>query len=187
VAPIAGRAPAAGQTIVTAPYPVAQLERVDEAACAWVERLKSIVKICRNLRSEMNLSPAARPPLVAFGDSQFIHAAAPLLKALIKVSDVKVFDDEASFDQATKILPVAVVDGGRFALHVEIDVGAERDRLTKEIARLEGEIVKANNQLGNANFVSRAKPEVVEQMRTRLAGFVETVARMKAQVEQLGR
>ena len=56
----------------------------------------------------------------------------------------------------------------------------------KEITRLEGEIEKAHKQLGNENFVSRAKPEVVGQMRERLAGFVETVARMKAQREQLG-
>jgi len=97
-----------------------------------------------------------------------------------------VFADEAAFAQATRLTPVAVQGDVRLSLHVEIDVAAERERLGKEIARLEGEIVKANNQLGNQNFVSRAKPEVVEQMRTRLAGFVETVARMKAQLEQLG-
>jgi len=186
VAPIAGRAPAPGQTIATAPYPVAQPERIDEAACAWVERLKAVVGACRNLRSEMNLSPAERMPLLAFGDAGFVNAAAPLLKALAKVSEVQVFADEAAFAQATRLTPVAVQGDVRLSLHVEIDVAAERERLGKEIARLEGEIVKANNQLGNQNFVSRAKPEVVEQMRTRLAGFVETVARMKAQLEQLG-
>ena len=94
--------------------------------------------------------------------------------------------DEAAFVDATKLLPVAVEGPVRLALHVEIDVGAERERITKEIARLEVEIEKARKQLGNENFVSRAKPEVVEQMRTRLAGFVETVARLKAQLEQLG-
>ncbi len=186
VAPIAGRAPAAGGTIATAPYPVAQLERVDEAACAWVGQLKAVVGACRNLRSEMNLSPAERMPLLTFGDADFVNAAAPLLKALAKVSEVQVIADEAAFTQATKMAPVAVQGDVRLALHVEIDVGAERERLAKEITRLEGEIVKANNQLGNQNFVSRAKPEVVDQMRTRLAGFVETVARMKAQREQLG-
>jgi len=186
VAPIAGRAPVAGGTIATASYPVAQLERVDEAACAWVAQLKSVVGACRNLRSEMNLSPAERMPLLTFGDAAFVTAAAPLLKALAKVSEVQVIADEAAFTQATKMAPVAVQGDVRLALHVEIDVEAERERLSKEIARLEGEIVKADNQLGNQNFVSRAKPEVVQQMRTRLVGFVETVARMKAQREQLG-
>jgi len=186
VAPIAGRKPADGATIATAPYPVAQLERIDEAACAWVAQLKSVVGACRNLRSEMNLSPAERMPLLTYGDAAFVTAAAPLLKALAKVSEVAVIADEAAFTQATKMAPVAVQGDVRLALHVEIDVEAERERLGKEITRLEGEIVKADNQLGNQNFVSRAKPEVVEQMRTRLAGFIETVARMKAQREQLG-
>jgi valyl-tRNA synthetase len=186
VAPIAGRAPAAGQTIATAAYPQAQPERIDQAACAWVERLKAVVGACRSVRKQMNLSDAERMPLLTHGDADFIAQATPLLKALAKVSEVRVIADEAGFTDATKLLPVAVEGGVRLALLVEIDVGAERDRLTKEITRLEGEIVKANNQLGNENFVSRAKPEVVEQMRTRLAGFVETVARMKAQREQLG-
>ncbi|MEP6502507.1 MAG: class I tRNA ligase family protein, partial [Betaproteobacteria bacterium] len=186
VAPIAGRAPAAGGTIATAPYPVAQLERVDEAACAWMAQLKAVVGACRNLRSEMTLSPAERMPLLTFGDAAFVTAAAPLLKALAKVSEVKIFADEAEFTQATKMSPVAVQGDVRLALHVEIDVEAERERLAKEITRLEGEIEKAHKQLGNENFVSRAKPEVVEQMRTRLAGFIEAVARMKAQREQLG-
>ncbi len=186
VAPIAGRAPAAGQTIATAPYPVAQLERVDEAACAWVDRLKSLVGACRSVRKQMNLSDAERMPLLTHGDAEFIAQATPLLKALAKVSEVRVIADEAAFIEATKLLPVAVEGAVRMALLVEIDVGAERDRLAKEITRLEGEIVKADKQLGNENFVSRAKPEVVAQMRERLAGFVETVARMKAQREQLG-
>ena len=186
VAPIAGRAPAAGQTIATAPYPVAQLERIDEAACAWVERVKALVGATRSVRKQMNLSDAERMPLLTHGDAEFVAQAAPLLKALAKVGEVRVIADEAAFAEATKLLPVAVEGNVRLALHVEIDVGAERDRLTKEITRLEGEIVKANNQLGNENFVSRAKPEVVEQMRARLAGFIETVARMRAQRDQLG-
>jgi valyl-tRNA synthetase len=187
VAPIAGRAPAPGQTIATAPYPVAQLERVDEAACAWVERVKALIGACRSVRKQMNLSDAERMPLLTHGDAEFVAQATPLLKALAKVSEVRVIADEAAFTDATKVLPVAVEGAVRLALLVEIDVGAERDRISKEIARLEIEIEKANKQLGNENFVSRAKPEVVEQMRTRLAGFVETVARMKAQLEQLGR
>ncbi len=186
VAPIAGRAPAAGGTIATAPYPVAQLERVDEAACAWVARFKALTVACRSVAKQMNIAEKTRPPLLTFGDAEFVAQAAPLLKALAKVGEVRVIGDEAAFVEATKSLPVAVEGAVRLALHVEIDIGAERERIGKEVTRLEGEIVKANHQLGNENFVSRAKPEVVDQMRVRLAGFVETVARLKAQLEQLG-
>jgi valyl-tRNA synthetase len=185
VAPIAGRAPAAGQTIATAPYPVAQLERVDEEACAWMERVKALVGACRSVRKQMNLSDAERMPLLTHGDAAFVLAAAPLLRALAKVGMVEIIEDDATFTELTKLLPVAVEGPVRLALKVEIDVDAERDRITKEVARLEIEIEKANKQLGNENFVSRAKPEVVEQMRTRLAGFVDTVARLKAQLQQL--
>jgi valyl-tRNA synthetase len=185
VAPVAGRRPEPGHTIATATYPEAQLERVDEAACAWMDRLKEVVGACRNLRSEMGLAPGERVPLFTQGEDEFIAAAAPLLKALARISEVKAFADEAGFRQATKLAPVAVQGNLHLALHVEIDVAAERERLGKEAARLEGEIAKANAKLANESFVARAKPEVVEQERKRLATFVETLARVKAQLEQL--
>jgi valyl-tRNA synthetase len=185
VAPIAGRRPEPGHTIATADYPVAQLERVDEAACAWMTRLKEVVGACRNLRSEMGLAPGERVPLFTQGEDEFVAASTPLLKALARISEVKVFAGEAAFRQATKLAPVAVQGNLHLALHVEIDVAAERERLGKEAARLEGEIAKANAKLANESFVARAKPEVVEQERKRLATFVETLARVKAQLEQL--
>ena len=61
VAPVAGRR---GDNIVTAPYPQAQLEKVDAAADAWIAKLKALVGECRALRSEMSLSPAERVPLL---------------------------------------------------------------------------------------------------------------------------
>ena len=81
VAPVAGRKSAgAADGIVTAPYPMAQPERIDASADAWVAQLKAVVGACRNLRSEMDLSPADRVPLLAFGDAGFVDAAAPLLQ-----------------------------------------------------------------------------------------------------------
>jgi len=68
---------------------------------------------------------------------------------------------------------------------VEIDVAAERARLTKEITRLEGEVTKAEAKLGNESFVARAPAAVVEQERARVAGFKETVARLQEQLKRL--
>ncbi len=67
VAPIAGRK--STEYLVTAAYPVAQPERIDPQAVAWVEQLKSVVGTCRSLRSEMGLSPSDRVPLLAGGDT----------------------------------------------------------------------------------------------------------------------
>ncbi|WP_163335284.1 hypothetical protein, partial [Enterobacter hormaechei] len=73
----------------------------------------------------------------------------------------------------------------KLALKVEIDVEAERARLTKEATRLEGEIAKAEAKLGNESFVARAPAAVVEQERARVAGFKETVARLREQLARL--
>jgi valyl-tRNA synthetase len=81
--------------------------------------------------------------------------------------------------------PVAVVGPHRLMLHVEVDAAAESERLAKEIARMQGEISKARNNLGNTSFVERAPPKVVEQMRERLAGFEATLAKLEAQRSKL--
>jgi valyl-tRNA synthetase len=97
-------------------------------------RLKAVVDSCRNLRGEMNVSPSTRLPLYAVGDAAFMREAAPVLQALAKLSEVKVFDDEAAWAAAAKAAPVAVVGDARLCLFMEIDVAAEKARIAKEIA-----------------------------------------------------
>ena len=187
VAPVAGRKAAdSDDSIVLAPYPKAQPERIDPTADAWVERLKALTGTCRNLRGEMNLSPAERVPLYVFGDDGLVGEAAPLLKALAKLSEVKVFTDEAAFAEATRMAPVAVAGTTRLALHVEIDVAAEQERLGKEVKRLEGEIAKAHAKLGNESFVARAPAAVVDQEKQRLADFTATLDKVRDQLARLG-
>jgi valyl-tRNA synthetase len=186
VAPVAGRkAEGSDDSIVTAPYPRPELDRVCADSDAWVAKLKAIVGTTRNLRSEMSLSPAERMPLLVTGDAAFITQAAPIIKALGKLSEVKQLDD-AAFAEATALAPVAMQGEARLALHVEIDVEAEKARLAKEIARLEGEITKAQAKLGNESFVARAPAAVVEQEKARVADFTTTLARVKTQLERLG-
>ncbi|MBQ0932172.1 valine--tRNA ligase [Ideonella alba] len=182
VAPVAGRKSA--DTVASAAYPVAQPERIDAAADAWMARLKTLVGTCRSLRGEMGLSPAERVPLLVNGDAEFFGQAAPVLKALAKLADVQLLDD-AAFAEASAAAPVAVQGAARMALKVEIDVAAERARLGKEIARLEGEITKAEAKLGNESFVARAPEAVVTQERQRLADFGQTLARLREQLTKL--
>ncbi|WP_416762125.1 valine--tRNA ligase [Roseateles sp. So40a] len=184
VAPIAGRK--STDYLVTAAYPVAQPERIDPQAIAWVEQLKAVVGTCRSLRGEMGLSPSDRVPLLAGGDLSFLREAAPALKVLAKLESVELIEDEAAFNAQSAMSPVLVHGAARLALKVEIDVEAERARIGKEIARLEGEVAKANAKLGNESFVARAPAAVVEQERQRIADFSATVARLKDQAARLG-
>jgi len=184
VAPIAGRK--STDYLVTAAYPVAQPERIDPQAIAWVEQLKAVVGTCRSLRGEMGLSPSDRVPLLAGGDLSFLREAAPALKVLAKLQSVELIEDEAAFNAQSAMSPVLVHGAARLALKVEIDVEAERARIGKEIARLEGEVTKAEAKLGNESFVARAPAAVVAQERQRIADFSATVARLKDQARRLG-
>jgi len=187
VAPLAGRA---GASVAIAAYPVSQPERIDPAAMAHVAKLKTLVDACRNLRGEMAVSPATRLPLFVLAGSPaeaaFMTEAAPVLQALAKLNEVRVFSDEATWAAAAQAAPVAVVGEARICLFMEIDVAAEKARLGKELARLEGEIVKANGKLGNESFVARAPAAVIDQERKRLADFEATVAKVKDQLARLG-
>ncbi|RQP26829.1 valine--tRNA ligase [Piscinibacter terrae] len=187
VAPVAGRKAADDQVgIVAAPYPQSQPDRIDAIADAWMTRLKDLVGATRSLRSEMNLGPQERVPLYAIGDAAFLNAAAPVIKTLAKATEVRLFTDEAEFAKAAGVSPVAVSGDVRLALHVEIDVAAEIERLSKEATRLDGEIAKANAKLSNESFVARAKPEVVAQEKQRVAEFTAKRDRLLDQVKLLG-
>lgn len=83
------------------------------------------------------------------------------------------------------IAPVAIIGDAKMMLKVEIDLAAERDRLSKEVARLEGEIAKCNAKLGNERFVARAPAAVVETEKQRLADFTELLGKVSAQLAKL--
>jgi valyl-tRNA synthetase len=182
VAPAAGRA---GPSVSIAAYPVSQPERIDEHAEAHVAKLKTLVDACRNLRGEMSVSPATKLPLYVLGDSDFMRSAGPVLQALAKLNEVKVFDHEAEWTQASAAAPVAVVGEARLCLFMEVDVAAEKIRLSKEVARLETEITKAHGKLSNEAFVAKAPPAVIEQERKRVADFEATLQKVRSQLSQL--
>jgi len=168
-----------GDTIMVRPYPKAQPEKIDEAAEAWAATLKQAVDACRSLRGEMGVSPAQRVPLVAEGPADVLEAFAPYIKALAKLSDLGIV---ATLPEADA--PVAVVGNFRLMLKIEIDVAAEKERLGKEIARLQGEIVKAEAKLSNAGFVDRAPAAVVAQEKERLASFVMLLEKVLLQQQK---
>ena len=187
VAPAAGRKPASNEHgVVQAAYPKAQLERVDSGADAWVAKLKAVVGSCRALRSEMSLSPGERVPLYVVGDDAFVRQATPLLQSLGRLSEVTLFESDAAFAESTRDAPVAEAGAVRIALHVKIDLDAERARLGKEIERIDGDIGRAHAKLGNESFVARAPAAVVDQEKKRLADFTAAASRLRDQLNRLG-
>jgi valyl-tRNA synthetase len=192
VAPLAGKiADGDGEenftSIMIQRYPVSQPEKIDPTADQWMVELKAAVDAVRNLRGAMKMSPGERVPLVAAGRSDEVRARlatmAPYLKFLGRLSDVTIV---AALDQSGSNAPVQVVGDTLLMLDVKIDVAVERERVAKEINRIEGEIKKANGKLANQSFIGKAPPDVVAQERDRLARFVKTLDELRDQAGQLG-
>ncbi|MEQ1767369.1 MAG: valine--tRNA ligase [Methylotenera sp.] len=177
IAPMTGKQ---GPSIMLEGYPSTQPDKLDEASEAWVAQLKLMVDACRSLRGEMSISPAARVPLIAAGDAEKLAAYAHYIKALAKLEDVTIVADLPEADA-----PVMLVGNFKLMLKVEIDVAVEKERLGKEIARLEGEIAKANAKLNNESFVARAPAVVVEQEKARVAEFSSSLEKLQGQLSKL--
>ncbi|MCW5761378.1 MAG: valine--tRNA ligase, partial [Phenylobacterium sp.] len=111
-----------------------------------------------------------------------LEANAALVQRLLRVSEVRFVDAVPA-----GAIPY-VVEGATLALPVAdfIDIAAERARLTKEVGSLTGEIAKISGKLNNADFVSRAPEEVVEENRERLAETQAAKARLEEALARLG-
>jgi valyl-tRNA synthetase len=181
VAPLAGKT---GPSIMLQPYPIANSACIDEAAEAWMQQLKALTDATRNLRGEMQLAPSLRVPLIVepgnAADKAAMEGYAPYVQSLAKLAEVQIVDALPDSPAA-----VAIVGTTKLMLKVEIDVKAERERLSKEITRLQGEIAKANGKLSNESFVARAPAEVVAQEKERVANFSATLAKMQEQIAKL--
>ena len=173
------------QTIALQPYPIAQPEKIDEKSEAWVAQIKAIVDACRNLRGEMQVPPGQKVPLWICGPQAFLEKATPYLTALAKLAEVKIYSNESALEKDAPGAPIALVGDIKLLLKIEVDVGAERIRLGKEIERLANEINKAKGKLTNESFVARAPAEVVAQEKQRLAGFEQNHEKLVAQLERL--
>ena len=181
VAPLAGTS---GESISIQPYPSSGTSPQDQALDAEAERevtrIKERTVALRTLRSRMGVSPAQRIAAFAAGDKASLSATSAYVVALAKLSGLEIVDELPSHDA-----PVEVVGSDRLMLHIEVDLVAERARISKDIARLEIDIAKARAKLANASFVSRAPAAVVAEERARLEANEATLAKLRIQLDRL--
>ncbi len=165
-------------------YPKAGDFKRDEKADAEIALTKKMIEAVRGLRTEMNLAPGLRLPLAIEGDKATIASVTGYLKTLARTSDVLAVDDISALNKGS-IAPVAIVDDFKLMLKVEIDVAAERARLTKEIERVKGDIGRYEKKLSNASFVERAPAAVVNQEKKRLADSQTLLEKLTGQLAKL--
>jgi valyl-tRNA synthetase len=159
---------------------------IDTEADGEMRWLVKLISDIRSARSELNVPAAAKLKLLVIGADAVTtrrletHRAA--LERLARVDGVE------AASVAPKSALQIVVGEATYALPVGevIDLKAESARLQKEIKKLEDEIGKIDAKLGNANFLTRAPAEVVEELRERRRQAEQARARLSAALERLG-
>jgi valyl-tRNA synthetase len=146
-----------------------------------------VIVAIRNIRGEMNISPAkAIPVILSKGkatDQQYLESNTQFLTKLAKLDSISWLDkpEEAPLASTQLVgdMEVLVPMAGL------IDVNAEEDRLNKEIGKLEKEISKLSGKLGNEKFVANAPEAVVNKEKEKLEKAENSLHQLKEQLEKI--
>jgi valyl-tRNA synthetase len=145
-------------------------------------KLKELIGVVRNLRAEMGLQPATKAPLLIETSSPgYYERMKEYIKVLAKISEVSIVDKLVE-DSA----PVAVLNNARLMLKVEIDVAAEKIRLTKEIEKNNKEVEKMQVKLNNPQYVERAPADLVAKDTKRVNELNAIITQLQTQLSKLG-
>ncbi|WP_231759883.1 valine--tRNA ligase [Microbulbifer elongatus] len=177
----------AGDTIMLQPYPEANAHRMDENAEAAIAWLKDVIEGVRNIRGEMNISPAKKIPLILRNgseqDENLLKQTRSLLTKLASLESIDWLAEgaeaPASSTAFVRELELLVPMAGL------IDVEAESARVQKELDKLDKDLKQVAGKLQNPNFVDKAPEAVVNKEKQRLADLESTRTRFVEQLESL--
>jgi valyl-tRNA synthetase len=176
----------AGRLIVS-DWPVFDDALIDAEVAAEIDWVQRLVSEIRTVRSEMNVPPSARIPLLvteaAESSRQRIDSHREIISWLARIDSIELGQAPASngavqvvIDEATAVLPLAGI----------IDVDQEKGRLTRELEKAEGEVAKIDKKLGNQQFLAKAPAVIVEEQRERRDEAVQLRDKLGAALGRLG-
>jgi valyl-tRNA synthetase len=178
----------ASATVMLTAYPEVRIENIDENAEWEMQAVIDLISRVRNIRSEINIKPGERVPiLIGAADDKLravFSASADQIVRLVRASDISIREQL----DAPRASARAVLGGGaEVAVPLEglIDFEQERNRLRKELEKLQAEAAKLQTQLGNPQFVERAPEEKVNELKARLADIGQRTAALAQTLEAL--
>lgn len=178
VAPLANAKTA--DSIMLSAYPQADKEQIVQTAFDKMAALKDLVEEVRKLRGEMGIAPNVKAPLFVEGSAE-LEGLLKYLPSLTRLTEAKLVDSLPEAEDA----PVAVCNGARLMLKVEIDKAAETARLSKEAEKLQKALDKLNAKLSKPGYTEKAPAHLVEKDRADLAELQDKMAKVEAQLEKL--
>lgn len=184
VAPLIG---IKAKTIMLQPYPKFDASKIDQESLAEIEWLKSVILSLRTIRSEMTIAPGRTIPLLCqkgnVQDRERMQKHQQLLVSLAKINSIDWLTDQETPPKAA----IALVGDLQLLIPVAglIDVGAESQRIEKELVKLNKDLITITNKLNNVNFVQNAPSEVVSKEQLRLTECQLMIQKLKAQLDSL--
>ncbi|MGB8911612.1 MAG: class I tRNA ligase family protein, partial [Candidatus Sulfotelmatobacter sp.] len=172
------------KSIALAAYPQANEKQFDLAAETEMAILQDLIVNIRNVRAELKVEPKVKVPIEVFA-----HEAA--IRSMIE-------QNRGAVERLANVEKITFVDGSlakqagarttaRFDVHViyerKVDVAAERDRLNKELEKIEKEFANNQRQLSNEQFLAKAPEKVVGGLRRREGELVALREKIKRQLE----
>jgi valyl-tRNA synthetase len=181
--------PGCSGSITVTPFPQAVAGEIDAAAEKEMEIIIQAVTALRNLRSEMNISPAGRPhtDVLCHSDAVMdtLQGHAPMVCTLAGLKSVAVHRTFKKTDSAV----AAVIDGAELFLSLEglVDYSEEKKRLEKEMKKVLDDLTFINKKLANRDFLDRAPQEVIGKEKARAQTLKEREARLQENIDRIAR
>ncbi len=171
--------------LIVEAWPNLSADLIDPAAEAEIDWMVRLIEETRSTRSELNVPAGAKIQLLLIGADAATNARLERYQDLI--DRMARLEYSTSADAAPKGSVTFVLDGATVALPLEgvVDLPAEAARLAKEIGKLDSEITKMDQKLGNAEFVRKAPEEVVDELRERRADAAASSAKLKHALTQI--
>ncbi len=181
------RLPHEGASIMVAPWPQSDPGLNFPQAVASMECLMEITREVRNIRSNYNISPAQRVPLVVKTTNPeqdgVLTDGRPYLISLARLSHM----DFGQRLEKPALAATVMVQG--LEVHVPlaevIDLGAERQRLQKELVKTQAALERIARKLDNADFLDKAPPEVVSREKASQAQLMDVRAKLETSLAQI--
>ena len=178
VAPLANAKTA--DSIMLAAYPQADKEQIVQTAFDKMAALKDLVEEVRKLRGEMGIAPNVKAPLFVEGSAE-LEGLLKYLPSLTRLTEAKLVESLPEAEDA----PVAVCNGARLMLKVEIDKAAETARLSKEAEKLQKALDKLNAKLSKPGYTEKAPAHLVEKDKAELAELMDKIGKVEGQLAKL--
>ena len=173
-------------SIMIAKYPALDVSWIDADIEKQMEFLMGVIRAIRNLRTELNCPPGKEIKVLFFcpdGDLEFLRAQQPYLRTLARVGSAEYL----ASGERPKGAATAVVGATEIYLPLNdlVNLAEERARLTKEVGKVEDELLRVQKKLDNGEFLAKAKEEVILKERDKASQFSEKIRALRTSLAKL--